>query len=270
MLGALALFAAIAITVAVPAVYFVVAYSNSAETLSFKSRLNAARVAQYIYTHDVMWQYQQLRLEELIQLPETGEQPIRQKIYNGRWRARARMGRGSARAGLGAARADRRRRFDRRQPRGRDEPAQSPARHRLCRRPQHAARLRRLWRGSRVSVARARPNARRVAKERTGSGRTEQASGRRAVEHVAGPGDVRRVGTSGSVQPALHRHVWPIARDRQAGPQHSGRSRPSRGDRRLCRRRGRGLSGQYLWPPSAKANPSAGSRICRMAGSSKS
>ena len=29
-----------------------------------------------------MWQYQQLRLTELIQLPETGEQPIRQKIYD--------------------------------------------------------------------------------------------------------------------------------------------------------------------------------------------
>ena len=83
MLGALALFAAIAIAVAVPAVYFVVAYSNSVEALAFKSRLNAARVAQYIYTHDVMWQYQQPRLEELIQLPETGEQPLRQKIYNG-------------------------------------------------------------------------------------------------------------------------------------------------------------------------------------------
>ena len=50
--------------------------------MTFKARLNAARVAQYIYTHDGMWQYQQLRLAELIQLPETGEQPIRQKIYD--------------------------------------------------------------------------------------------------------------------------------------------------------------------------------------------
>ena len=50
--------------------------------MTFKARLNAARVAQYIYTHGGMWQYQQLRLAELIQLPETGEQPIRQKIYD--------------------------------------------------------------------------------------------------------------------------------------------------------------------------------------------
>ncbi len=48
----------------------------------FKARLSAARVAQYIYTHDGVWQYQQLRLAELIQLPETGEEPIRQKIYD--------------------------------------------------------------------------------------------------------------------------------------------------------------------------------------------
>ncbi len=83
ILGALAVFAALAIAIAVPAVYFVVAYTNSAETLTFKSRLNAARVAQYIYTHDVMWQYQQLRIEELIQLPKTGEQAIHQKVYGG-------------------------------------------------------------------------------------------------------------------------------------------------------------------------------------------
>ena len=47
--------------------------------MTFKARLNAARVAQYIYTHDGMWQYQQLRLSELIQLPDAGAQPIRQK-----------------------------------------------------------------------------------------------------------------------------------------------------------------------------------------------
>ena len=56
--------------------------STSQRQLTFKARLNAARVAQYIYTHGGMWQYQQLRLAELIQLPETGEQPIRQKIYD--------------------------------------------------------------------------------------------------------------------------------------------------------------------------------------------
>jgi hypothetical protein len=79
---AIALVVAITTAVAVPAGYFVVGYSNTGEVLGFKARLNAARVAQYIYTHNVMWQYQQLRLSELMQLPEGGEQPTRQKVFD--------------------------------------------------------------------------------------------------------------------------------------------------------------------------------------------
>ena len=79
---AIALLIAITTAIAVPAGYFVVGYSNTAEVLGFKARLNAARVAQYIYAHNVMWQYQELRLSELIQLPEGGEQPIRQKVFD--------------------------------------------------------------------------------------------------------------------------------------------------------------------------------------------
>jgi PAS domain-containing protein len=78
----IALAIAIITAIAVPAGFFAFGYTNSAHTLAFKSRLNAARVAQYIYTHEVMWQYQQLRLSELIQLPESNEQPIRQKVYD--------------------------------------------------------------------------------------------------------------------------------------------------------------------------------------------
>ena len=82
MVGRIALFAAAAVTVIPPAGYLANAYINIAGTLAFKSYLNATRVAQYIYTHDAMWQYQQLRIEELIQLPEAGEQPIRQQVYD--------------------------------------------------------------------------------------------------------------------------------------------------------------------------------------------
>jgi diguanylate cyclase (GGDEF)-like protein/PAS domain S-box-containing protein len=80
IVSAIALIVAITTAIAVPAGYFAVGYSDTAEVLGFKARLNAARVAQYIYTHDVMWQYQQLRLSELMQLPEGGEQPIRQQV----------------------------------------------------------------------------------------------------------------------------------------------------------------------------------------------
>ena len=82
LVSAIGLAVAIAVSVATPTVYFIHDYVNASAKMTFKARLNAARVAQYIYTHGGLWQYQQLRLADLIQLPETGEQPIRQKIYD--------------------------------------------------------------------------------------------------------------------------------------------------------------------------------------------
>src|SRR5665647_3441727 len=81
LVSAIGLTVAITFAVATPSMYFIHDYIDATEQMTFKARLNAARVAQYIYTHDGMWQYQQLRLAELIQLPDTGAQPIRQKIY---------------------------------------------------------------------------------------------------------------------------------------------------------------------------------------------
>ena len=82
LVSAIGLAVSITTAVVVPSGHFYVGYSNITETLGFKGRLSAARVAQYIYTHNAMWQYQRLRLDELIQLPEAGEQPITQKIYD--------------------------------------------------------------------------------------------------------------------------------------------------------------------------------------------
>ncbi|MCF8475523.1 MAG: EAL domain-containing protein [Pseudolabrys sp.] len=82
VVGAISLSIAIAVAVAAPVGYFIIGYSNVTEVLDFKARLNAARVAKYIYTHDELWQYQELRLAEIIQLPEWGERPIRQSVYD--------------------------------------------------------------------------------------------------------------------------------------------------------------------------------------------
>ncbi|HVZ52999.1 MAG TPA: EAL domain-containing protein [Pseudolabrys sp.] len=80
--GALALAVAVVVALVVPAGYFVLGYHDRAATLDFEAHLNAARVSQYIYTHNVLWQYQQLRLSEIVQLPAGGGGPIRQKIYD--------------------------------------------------------------------------------------------------------------------------------------------------------------------------------------------
>jgi diguanylate cyclase (GGDEF)-like protein/PAS domain S-box-containing protein len=82
LVSVIGLTVAIVTSVATPCVYFIHDYANISAKLTFKAQLNAARVAQYIYTHNAMWQYQQLRLAELIQLPEIGQQPIHQKIYD--------------------------------------------------------------------------------------------------------------------------------------------------------------------------------------------
>ena len=82
LVSAIGLTVAIAVAVATPSMYFIHDYIDHSGQMEFKARLNAVRVAQYIYTHDGMWQYQQLRLAELIQLPQSGEAPIRQKIYD--------------------------------------------------------------------------------------------------------------------------------------------------------------------------------------------
>ena len=82
LVSTIGLTVAVTVAVATPAIYFIHDYMDVSEQITFKAKLNAARVAQYIYTHGGMWQYQQLRLAELIQLPETGAQPTRQKIYD--------------------------------------------------------------------------------------------------------------------------------------------------------------------------------------------
>src|SRR5664279_4792510 len=82
LVSAIGLTVAITTAVATPSMYFIHDYYATAEQMTFKARLNAARVAQYIYMHDGMWQYQPERLAELIKLPVTDEQPIRQIIYD--------------------------------------------------------------------------------------------------------------------------------------------------------------------------------------------
>ena len=81
LVGAIGLVVAIVTAVAVPSGFLLVGYLNTSETLAFKARLNANRIAQYIYTHDTMWRYEQIRLVEQIQLPRADEEPVQQKIF---------------------------------------------------------------------------------------------------------------------------------------------------------------------------------------------
>jgi len=81
LVSAIGLVVAIVTAVAVPSGFLLIGYLNTSETLAFKARLNADRIAQYIYTHDNLWQYQQVRLVEQIKLPMADEKIVQQKIY---------------------------------------------------------------------------------------------------------------------------------------------------------------------------------------------
>ena len=72
--------AAILISLIGPIGYFTVVYHERAEVLSFKTHLNAAKVAKYIYGHEQLWEYQRVRLVEIIELPS--DEPTRQRVLN--------------------------------------------------------------------------------------------------------------------------------------------------------------------------------------------
>lgn len=67
--------------VVIPVAFLLDAYNDTKDTLAFKARLNANRVAAYIYAHDELWQYQELRLVEQLQFPYDSGEVIHQKVY---------------------------------------------------------------------------------------------------------------------------------------------------------------------------------------------
>ena len=71
---AIALLVALAISLSTPLIYGLVAYGYEAAAASFQAKLNADRVAAYIYEYGAMWPYHKLRLTELIETrPSAGE-----------------------------------------------------------------------------------------------------------------------------------------------------------------------------------------------------
>jgi signal transduction histidine kinase/AmiR/NasT family two-component response regulator len=73
---------ALATFVLVPTGYFVLTYSEGTHELAFSARLKANRLAKYIYSHQELWQYQTVRLAELIEVPEANETGQRQRIFD--------------------------------------------------------------------------------------------------------------------------------------------------------------------------------------------
>jgi diguanylate cyclase (GGDEF)-like protein len=80
IISGLGLVIALAVATIVPAGYFAKGVHDFSHELAFKARLSASRAAKYIFAHERMWQYQQLRLGELIEYPAGSDEPVRQRI----------------------------------------------------------------------------------------------------------------------------------------------------------------------------------------------
>jgi len=78
----LALSVAFATLVLVPAGYFALSFSHLQHDLEFSAQLKANRLAKYIYTHRDLWEYQTVRLAELIEVPEANETGHRQRVFH--------------------------------------------------------------------------------------------------------------------------------------------------------------------------------------------
>jgi diguanylate cyclase (GGDEF)-like protein len=82
LVGGIGLIVAFLCSVVTPAVYATFEYFARADALLFKAHLNAASVAKYVYTHDVNWQYQRVRLAEIIELPPDDHGALRQRLVD--------------------------------------------------------------------------------------------------------------------------------------------------------------------------------------------
>jgi ABC-type phosphate transport system auxiliary subunit len=80
-LGAVGLAVAAMIGIVLPLAYATFGYLERSEVLAFKAKLSAAKVAKYIYGREKLWQYQSVRLDEVLDVPsDAGASPLRQRV----------------------------------------------------------------------------------------------------------------------------------------------------------------------------------------------
>ena len=82
LIAAIGLTVAVVVSLAGPIGYAAVIYGQRAELLSFKAQLNAGRVAKYIFANDRLWQYQQVRIAEITELPQNDDEPSRLRVID--------------------------------------------------------------------------------------------------------------------------------------------------------------------------------------------
>ena len=92
LISSIGLSVAVATAVLVPAGYVLVAHSEVESRLSFEAQIKANRLAKHIYSNAGLWQYQGVRLAELIEVPEANETANRQRVFDASGRLVMEMG----------------------------------------------------------------------------------------------------------------------------------------------------------------------------------
>jgi diguanylate cyclase (GGDEF)-like protein len=80
--NAVALVLACVIGMSVPVGYGIIGYSSESSRAAFRSQLGANRLSRFIYENPVMWQYQTVRLAEVVELPEAPLKGAREWIFD--------------------------------------------------------------------------------------------------------------------------------------------------------------------------------------------
>ena len=81
LINLIGLLVALITAIAIPATYASISYMAQGDLIAADARLNASRVARYIYQHTTMWTFHKVRLVEVIELSSGKEEKVRQRIF---------------------------------------------------------------------------------------------------------------------------------------------------------------------------------------------
>jgi hypothetical protein len=82
LVSGIGLFVAAFTALVIPTGYFLTNYFNKAAVTQYKADLGAIPLAQFIYGHHALWQYQELRLAELLEVIDRTGEPIHKRIID--------------------------------------------------------------------------------------------------------------------------------------------------------------------------------------------
>ncbi len=70
------------VAVGPPTAYTAISYTHLANQVAFVAQLQAGRLSKYIYTHEAMWQYQRVRMAEILELDGAQSDVTMQTVFD--------------------------------------------------------------------------------------------------------------------------------------------------------------------------------------------